>query len=123
MFRIGKFSTVNFDWILMGAVLLLSAMGMAAIYSVDLSQGGGAGLFKRQLVALAIGLVVCVFSSLQQPTFFRFSAGWLYCIAVALLLAVLIFGRTIRGTTGWFNVGGFSFQPVEVAKVAVIIFS
>jgi len=38
-----------------------------------------------------------------------------------LLVLVLFFGQNIRGTTGWFRVAGFSFQPAEYAKFALII--
>ena len=43
-------------------------------------------------------------------------------MAAALLVAVLIFGQVIRGTQGWFGFGWFNFQPVELAKLAMIIF-
>jgi rod shape determining protein RodA len=41
--------------------------------------------------------------------------------AVLTLVAVLVFGRTIKGTRGWFLLGPVSLQPVEFAKVALII--
>jgi rod shape determining protein RodA len=46
----------------------------------------------------------------------------IYIIAAILLIAVLFIGRTIKGTTGWFSILGFNFQPVELAKIALIIF-
>jgi len=46
----------------------------------------------------------------------------IYIIAFVLLVVVLIFGTTVRGTTGWFQIAGFSFQPAEVAKIALILF-
>jgi rod shape determining protein RodA len=39
-----------------------------------------------------------------------------------LLLLVLAFGKTVSGTTGWFDFGGFSLQPVEFIKIILIIF-
>jgi rod shape determining protein RodA len=44
-----------------------------------------------------------------------------YLFATVVLIAVLFFGTTIAGTRGWFRIAGFSFQPVELAKVAFIL--
>jgi len=48
-------------------------------------------------------------------------ARLVYFISFILLGAVLIFGSTIRGTTGWFRIAGFSFQPAEAAKVGLVM--
>ena len=44
-----------------------------------------------------------------------------YGIFLILLVAVL-FTKPVNGATSWFDIGGFSFQPSEFAKVAVILF-
>jgi rod shape determining protein RodA len=46
----------------------------------------------------------------------------LYGFGALLLVAVLIFGTTVRGMRGWFIIGNVSFQPVEIAKVLLAIF-
>jgi rod shape determining protein RodA len=116
-----KFSTQSFDWVLMVAVLFMVALGLEAIYSVDLSRGVELQLFKRQLVAAAIGLGLVVLVSMLQFTVFRSTAKLWYVASVVLLVAVLFFGKTINSTTGWFRIAGFSFQPVEFAKIGVIL--
>lgn len=42
---------------------------------------------------------------------------------IALLAAVLIFGRDVNGSTRWLNIAGFTFQPSEVAKFAMAVFT
>lgn len=116
-----KFSPRSFDWILMGAILGLVALGLTAIYSVDLSRDLRLNLLNKQLVSFAIGLVLLLILSILQPTFYRSSAKLAYLVSLILLFLVLIFGREIRGTKGWFVFAGFSFQPVEYAKVALIM--
>jgi rod shape determining protein RodA len=116
-----KFSPRSFDWFLMGAVLLMIAIGLTAIYSVDLSRDLRLNLFSKQLIAVVIGLVGVFGLSLVQPTFFRSGAKTIYVVALALLGSVLVLGRQIRGTRGWFVVGGFSFQPLEFSKIALIL--
>jgi rod shape determining protein RodA len=116
-----KFLPQNFDWTLMIAVLLLIAVGLEAIYSVDLSRGDTLTFFKKQVIAVAIGLVSLIVISLTQSSVFRSLAKSWYAASLLLLGAVLIWGKPIRGTTGWFVVGGFSFQPVEIAKIGLIL--
>ncbi|MBU0546228.1 rod shape-determining protein RodA [Patescibacteria group bacterium] len=121
MFSLRKFSIRNFDWILFTAVFLLLVTGLAAIYSVDLSRGSELFYFKKQLIAAGIGLFILFVASATQYTFFRATAKWWYVAAAVLLISVLIAGRVIRGTKGWFLIGGFSFQPVEFAKIGLIL--
>lgn len=46
---------------------------------------------------------------------------WIYLVIVGLLVAVMLFGSEINGTTGWFRIGTSGFQPSEVGKIAMII--
>ena len=50
-----------------------------------------------------------------------YSSPILYVLSLLLLVAVL-FTEPINGATSWFNIGPFSFQPAEFAKVAVTLF-
>ena len=121
MFNLAKFSGRSFDWLLFLAVFFLIIFGLLAIYSVDLSRGSELVFFKKQLIALVLGLGVLFIGSAMQYTFFKTYARWFYFAAIILLAGVLIFGQNIRGTTGWFVFSGFSFQPAEMAKVGVIL--
>lgn len=116
-----KYSWRNFDWPLAISVFLLSAVGLTAIYSIDLSRGAELNLLKKQLIAAGLGLFLFFVASSTAPNFFRAYAKWFYGLCVVLLVAVLLFGENIRGTTGWFNFGGFNFQPVELAKLGLIL--
>lgn len=120
MLRLDKLSPRSFDWQLFICVVFLVLMGLASVYSVDLSRGSELFYFKKQLISFGIGLGLLLFASINQHTLWRYVAKWGYAFAVLLLAGVLIFGQTIRGTQGWFSFFGFSFQPVEVAKVALI---
>lgn len=121
MFAFNRFSLRGFDWVFLATVFFLIAIGFAVIYSVDLSRGSELVYTKKQLVAFAIGMAVLIVASFSKHSLFRNYSKWLYFLSLILLVAVLLFGRTIRGTTGWFDLGAFSFQPVEVAKVGVIL--
>lgn len=112
----------RFDWVVFGSVLLLTAFGLSIIYSVGLGGGDAAMLnFKKQLVFAGIGII-----ALLAVSMFNFHAlyslgWWVYGGAVGLLLLVLAIGTTVRGTQGWFDIGGFSLQPSELVKIALVI--
>lgn len=97
-------------------------VGLAAIYSVDLSRGDTLDFFPTQAIALIMGLVAILVMANIHISFFESYSRLIYLLALVLLVAVLIFGTTIRGTTGWFRIAGFSFQPAEFAKLALIVF-
>ena len=114
--------TRHFDWLLLAAVLTLSLVGLTSIYSVDLSRGEGLNFFSTQTLALVIALAGLLVAGALHITWYESGARFLYLGAIILLAGVLIFGETIRGTTGWFRLGTFSFQPAELSKAAVVIF-
>jgi len=112
----------DYDWFLATVVFILSAIGLISIYSVDLSRGEDLYYFPTQLTALIIGFFLMLIAGGTHINFYRYSALIFFIFAVILLVAVLFFGVSVRGTTGWFRLAGFSFQPVEAAKVGLIIF-
>lgn len=117
-----KYEIRKLDWILATTVIILTVIGLAMIYSVDLSRGTGVRVFPTQLIALGIAILVLIASSYFHLSLYESLAKPLYIVSALLLIGVLIFGTTIRGTTGWFRVAGFSFQPAEFAKIALILF-
>ncbi len=102
------------------SVFALFIFGLSAIYSVELSHAASDFIFlRKQLIAAGIGLVIGVAAMSMHYMQWRNLARILYITGVILLILVLIFGTTVRGTTGWFVFGGFSFQPVEFMKLGL----
>jgi len=113
----------DFDWILFGAIFLLICFGLAALYSIAISSETPNFLnFKKQLIFSLIGLAILFFISLIDYRSWQDYSYLIYFVAVLFLFIVLFVGKTIRGTTGWFSLGWFNFQPVEVAKISLICF-
>ncbi len=112
----------KFDWLLVVAVFLLFSLGLSAIYSVGLNQEfTGASSFEKQVVFGVIGFVVFLFLGIQNYSLYRVSFKIIWSIMVLLLLLVLFFGEVLNGTKGWFVIFGLGFQPVELAKIVLII--
>lgn len=120
-----KYLTVlkNFDWILLGSIFLLICFGLAALYSIAISfEEPNFVNFKKQIVFTVIGLILLFFISFFDYRIWQDYSYLAYVMAAVLLAAVLFFGINVSGTTGWFSFFGFNFQPVELAKIALIIF-
>lgn len=110
------------DIILLLAVFLLVAFGGAVLYSIGTSgEAVDLGRFTTQMIAAGLGFVVLVILTLLDYRLFRNYGVVLYIAGLVLLGAVLVFGTTIRGTTGWFFLGPVQFQPVEVVKPMLIL--
>lgn len=116
MFRRGA------DIILFACAFLITCFGLVGIFSLDRGQGlEGLPFFTRQLLSFGIGLTLFFLLSRFEYRLFQFISSTWYVVGIILMIAVLLFGQTIRGTTGWFVVAGFSFQPVEFMKAALIV--
>lgn len=114
------------DWILFTAALLLIGLSLAALYPISFSGGGAAGSdaanhFSRQAIFAIIGIFLFFVMSFADYRILRSMSSILFLGGIFLLLAVLVFGRIIRGTAGWINFGFFNFQPVELFKLIAAI--
>lgn len=116
----------NLDWTTIGLYLVLVFLGWINIYAavyneehasiLDMSQRYG-----KQLIWIVCAIVLAGMIILIDSRFFV-SFGYLfYIITILLLLAVLLVGSEVKGAKAWFQIGGFAFQPAEVAKTATAL--
>jgi rod shape determining protein RodA len=111
------------DWILISAATLLSGFGMAGIYSTSLADGDFLN-FKKQIIFFAIGFFLMVFLSFFDWRTFSDSPYFvlaLYIICILSLVLLFFFAPDIRGTKSWFKLGPVSLDPIEFAKIVLII--
>lgn len=109
------------DWILLSATALLLGVSLVMLYSVSSSFGSSA-IFVRQTIFVGLGLLALFsFPFFDYRHIARFSTP-IYFVMIGVLLVVLFFGATIRGTSGWIQVGGFQVQPVEFTKIVLALF-
>jgi len=113
----------NIDWTLLVPVVLLSVIGVFAIYSATFWKVAGDPYWftVRQVVYLVLATVVLIAVMTFDYTMLRERAFFLYgCVLVSLLL-VLSVGAIRGGARLSFDFGYFSFQPAEFAKPAVML--
>jgi len=112
----------RFDWLLMFAALSLTALGLLAIYGINISRGVDFFQFEKQILAVALGLAVVAGLAWLDYRQIRSVALPIYFAGLGLLLLALVFGTTSHGGGRWFTIGALSFQPVEPAKIALAVF-
>ena len=115
----------KFDWISFAIVISLIIIGLMMVYAAGYQPDAEIPFFKsqagRQSIFAAIGLSILIGSQLIDWKFWSGIAYPFYAFTNVLLVLVLIIGSTIKGSTSWFQLGWFTFQPTELAKVGTIL--
>ncbi|WP_316044845.1 rod shape-determining protein RodA [Reichenbachiella agarivorans] len=84
------------------------------ILSLDYNPG-------KQLIWIGTSIMIIIALISLDYKFFDSFAYIIYGVVLFLLLAVLLFGREVAGSTSWFELGGFRFQPSEFSKFATAL--
>lgn len=117
-----------FDKVLFTTVTLLLAFGLVMVYSASAALARAQPLafnsfLVKQGVAAGLGLVLMVwlmvldYRNLRRP-----AVVYSLLFGVMVLLVMVLFAPERNATHRWFFVGGFSFQPSELAKLALVPF-
>ncbi len=115
------------DKAVVAAVLLLAAAGVAAVYSAvaflaETKSGGDQESFLyRHIIRLTLALGVAGVLSLIDYRWLAKLSKVFMLASLALLLAVQIMGVVTNGAARWIEIGPISFQPSDLAKVALLI--
>lgn len=117
-----------FDKVLFTTIVVLVTLGLLMVESAStvIAPEHGTGLselFIKQIVAVGIGLGGML--ALMNFDYRRLAHPfWLTAlvVGVAVMMALVLFGPTVNGTRRWILLGGFSFQPSELAKLVVVVF-
>lgn len=108
-----------FDWTLFLPALTLSLLGILTMSTF----GQGSSLASRQLLWLAIASGIYLGLSTLDIRFIRRTpvVMTLYVSALVLLVLLLLFADPVLGARAWFSFGPVSFQPADLAKLALLV--
>lgn len=116
---------LHINWTILAIVALLFAAGVLNLYSASAFRiGEGTAItpfYKRQIIWGCISFSAMIITILFDYRHLKNSSWFLYFVAILLLIAVLLWGKTIYGAQRWLDLGFFSFQPTEVAKIGVLL--
>ncbi len=107
------------DWILFFSIIPIVFFGLITMYSfVDSNQ-----LFTKQVMWLIASITIFIIFSFIDFKFLRRTESiiWLYILSVALLLVLFLLGKAVKGAQSWFDFGAISFQPVDLAKLVLVL--
>ncbi|MDQ8199809.1 rod shape-determining protein RodA [Pelagicoccus enzymogenes] len=104
-------------------MLLLACIGILFIYSAQSARGGSE--WFSQIAWLFIGMSLYTGVSLTNYALFMKYSHWIWLLAVVMLVMVKWspLGVSRYGAERWLNLGFYTFQPVEIAKLAGIVIS
>ena len=106
------------DPYLLPLTALLAAFGLTEIFRLRTALALTQGQWLMVAAALFIATVVIVRDPMRLDRY-RYLIG---ALGLALLVATIVLGTEIRGSRLWIQMAGFSIQPSEFAKLAIVIF-
>ncbi len=125
--------TRGFDQPMVWVVVALMLWGLVMVYSASIAMPDNPKFAKYThtyfLVRHAMWLLTAFVAALmtfQIPvSVWEKAAPWLFVASLVLLIAVLIpgVGKVVYGARRWISIGPFSFQPSELAKLAVLLYA
>ncbi len=113
-------------YLILGSTGLLLAIGLVMVLSTSAAISLGAGqspysAFVKQLVGALFAVLLMWVLSRMPPRLFQLVAYPMLLAAIASLVLVLAFGKTVGGAERWISVFGTPVQPSEFAKLAFLI--
>lgn len=129
--RLSKIISMSLHKLFIGLVFLLASIGLIMVasasgFQAQTSFGDSLHLFSRQLLlGFIVGTIGFFVAYSLKTEMVRKLATLSLFISIVLLVLVFIpgIGLKLGGSYRWIEVGGFSFQPSEIAKLALIFYS
>lgn len=116
----------KFDWILLGASLVIVGFGLVSIWSSSSSSftsSDYSNLYK-QLVFFSVSILAMVGISFIDNRTIRENPALMvifYFICLILLAGIFFFAPEIKGVRSWYKIGFVSFDPIEPTKLILIL--
>jgi len=123
-----RFAAPQADPFIVPVAFVLNGIGIAEIYRIDIAKKftGWQGAGARQIVwtGLAIVLAIAVIVIIRNHRVLQRYRYVAMFVGIVLLLLPMLpgIGQTVNGARLWIHLGGFQFQPGELAKIALAVF-
>ncbi len=111
------------DWVLIACVVIITGFGLGALYSAGLAKTDFSNL-QKQIAFFAVGFCAMLAISFIDYRVFRNNSYlilFLYGLAVLGLVGLYFFAPIIRGTRGWYKIGPITLDPIEPAKIILLM--
>lgn len=111
----------HYDYWLFGTVILLCTFGVAMIRSAIAGNEILAPSVSRQMIFIAISLVVILVTAAVDYHYWYSLARLMYGFAVLSLIVIFVYGEARFGSARWVDTGLILIQPSELAKIIMIL--
>lgn len=118
MFNFKRYNLKNYSKFLLVVVIIVGVIGAFLIKTV---QAEDENLFKKQIMGIILGLLVCIFISFIDYHFITRFMWAIYIFNILFLLSVKFFDP-INNVNRWIVLKGITIQPSELSKIFIIIF-
>ncbi|WP_129044851.1 FtsW/RodA/SpoVE family cell cycle protein [Companilactobacillus metriopterae] len=127
-----KFSQI--DWWIVVPYLLLLGIGIVMVYSASfyniMMVGGTTDFyFIKQLIYAVMGLTICTLTFMMKAKFFWSQRvisvlifGTIFALLLVLIIGIIKPSTKVNGAAAWINLGFMNFQPLELAKVSLVLY-
>lgn len=110
----------NFDYILLGATVLLLGFGLATLFSAT-TEFSMNSIAVKQSINIGIGLIALFLLSRMDYRLLKSYTGIIYLGVIGMLAAVKLFGFTVKGAERWIDLGFIQLQPSTLAFLLMVI--
>jgi cell division protein FtsW (lipid II flippase) len=123
-----RFVAPEADPFILPIITLLNGLGIAEIYRIDIAKGftgwESAGIRQMAWTAMAMLIAIAVIVLVRNHRVLQRYRYLAMFVGIVLLLMPMLplIGETVNGARLWIRIGAFSFQPGELAKIALAIF-
>lgn len=111
----------NFDYLLFGAVVFLSILGIIIIRSAIAGNAELAGNTNRQAVYFVIGMFVLFGTAILDYHYWSALSRYLYIFVLLFLIFTFVTAQARFGAARWIETGIVLIQPAEIAKLIMVI--
>lgn len=111
----------NFDYTLLAAIIAVACAGVAFVYSASYGVSTAVNYPLRQAGWVLTGFAFLAGAVLIDYRHFVRLAYFFYLVSLGALVLVAVHGRAAGGAQRWLTLGGFTFQPSEFVKLALIL--
>ena len=112
----------HIDWLLFIFTIPIMGAGLVTMTSFGIDHTG-LSFFVKQLIWIILAIIAFFFTSLIDFRLLKETRILvrLFIFCASLLIVLFVLGHTAKGAKSWFSLGGFSFQPVDLMKLIVVI--
>ena len=122
------FKSSFYDYTLLFVVLFLVIFGLVMVYSTssytaEMKMGSATYYLVRQAIFAVLGTAAMLLIARMDYRWVRKFSVLIMIAVIFLLILVLIIGKSENGAVRWLQIGSIRFQPSEVAKIGIILFT